>query len=258
MFTTYEEARAEAQRLANEAARQVPALAQRGACDWRLEHNPLTKRWTIGRLPQPENRYGFELRCEVVMPEINRFPQSTGATEMKGQAVVFSGAHTQRDRDNGSTDNWGTPRAFFDLLDAEFHFTLDPCADESNAKCAYFDEADDGLAQEWGENVCFVNFPYSGAKAWAKKIVEAAEGGATVVVLCAARTDTEWWQSIVSRSSEVRFVKGRLRFVPPGDRELKGESAGFPSSVIVLLPQCLQGDTGTFLTLWDVPLDQRR
>ena len=24
--------------------------------------------------------------------------------------------------------DWATPQAFFDALDAEFHFTLDPCA----------------------------------------------------------------------------------------------------------------------------------
>ena len=46
--------------------------------------------------------------------------------------------------------DWATPQAFFDQLDSEFHFTLDPCANESNHKCArYFTEADDGLKQ-WG------------------------------------------------------------------------------------------------------------
>lgn len=47
--------------------------------------------------------------------------------------------------------DWATPQAFFDLLDSEFHFTLDPCANESNHKCArFFTEADDGLKQPWG------------------------------------------------------------------------------------------------------------
>jgi len=48
--------------------------------------------------------------------------------------------------------DWATPQAFFDQLDSEFHFTLDPCASESNHKCVrYFTEADDGLKQPWGE-----------------------------------------------------------------------------------------------------------
>ena len=31
--------------------------------------------------------------------------------------------------------DWATPQAFFDQLDSEFHFTLDPCADHVNHKC---------------------------------------------------------------------------------------------------------------------------
>ena len=47
--------------------------------------------------------------------------------------------------------DWATPQDFFDQLDSEFHFTLDPCANESNHKCArYFTEADNGLKQSWG------------------------------------------------------------------------------------------------------------
>lgn len=47
--------------------------------------------------------------------------------------------------------DWATPQSFFNQLDSEFHFTLDPCANESNHKCdLYFTEADDGLKQPWG------------------------------------------------------------------------------------------------------------
>ena len=46
---------------------------------------------------------------------------------------------------------WATPQNFFDKLDDEFHFTLDPCADEFNHKCEkYFTEEDNGLEQCWG------------------------------------------------------------------------------------------------------------
>ena len=47
--------------------------------------------------------------------------------------------------------DWATPQAFFDMLDSEFHFTLDPCANESNHKCdRYFTEAENGLTKSWG------------------------------------------------------------------------------------------------------------
>jgi len=36
------------------------------------------------------------------------------------------------------TTEWGTPQAFFDTLNAEFHFTLDVCAQPGNAKCLHY------------------------------------------------------------------------------------------------------------------------
>lgn len=52
---------------------------------------------------------------------------------------------------SSKTDQWATPIDFFKKLDDEFHFTLDPCADESNHKCEkYFTKEDDGLSKNWG------------------------------------------------------------------------------------------------------------
>ena len=52
-----------------------------------------------------------------------------------------------------TTDLWNTPQAFFDELNAEFHFTLDPCANDDNHKCdKYYTEQQDGLLQDWGAN----------------------------------------------------------------------------------------------------------
>lgn len=46
---------------------------------------------------------------------------------------------------------WATPQDFFDKLNDEFHFTLDPCALPENAKCKkYYTPKDDGLQQNWG------------------------------------------------------------------------------------------------------------
>lgn len=52
---------------------------------------------------------------------------------------------------SSTTDQWVTPQWLFDKLDAEFHFTLDPCADETNHKCErYFTKGQDGLSKNWG------------------------------------------------------------------------------------------------------------
>jgi hypothetical protein len=43
------------------------------------------------------------------------------------------------------TDEWPTPQAFFTELNAEFKFTLDPCASATNAKCPIFFTPQTGL-----------------------------------------------------------------------------------------------------------------
>lgn len=126
------------------------------------------------------------------------------------------------------TDEWATPRYLFDVLDKEFHFDLDVCADESNHKCArFFTKEQDGLAQEW-KGTCWMNPPYGRMiGAWMRKAYEASRGGAVVVCLIPARTDTRWWSEYAMRASELRFISGRVKF---GDI---GVGAPFPSVIAI-------------------------
>lgn len=128
---------------------------------------------------------------------------------------------------SSATDLWSTPQAFYDKLDDEFHFTLDPCSTDANAKCEkYFTEADDGLSQSWDGERVFMNPPYGRVIGeWMKK---ASEAKSLVVCLVPARTDTRWWHDhVIDKGAEVRFIKGRLKF--GGSKN----SAPFPSAVIV-------------------------
>mgnify|MGYP001680652386 CR=1 FL=1 len=60
-----------------------------------------------------------------------------------------------------NTDLWATPQEFFDKLNQEFWFTLDPCATPENAKCKKFYTKDqDWLAQSRDNEVVFCNPPY--------------------------------------------------------------------------------------------------
>lgn len=52
---------------------------------------------------------------------------------------------------SSKTDNWATPQKYFDELNMEFGFNLDPCADDENHKCEkYFTIKENGLIQNWG------------------------------------------------------------------------------------------------------------
>lgn len=131
---------------------------------------------------------------------------------------------------SSKTNEWSTPQAFFDELDKEFNFTLDPCATHDNAKCEkYYTIEDDGLLQDWSNDVVFMNPPYGREiKHWVQKAYEESLKGATVVCLIPARTDTSYWHEyIFNKADDIRFIKGRLKF---GDGK---NSAPFPSAVIV-------------------------
>lgn len=59
------------------------------------------------------------------------------------------------------TDMRATPQDFFDNLNKEFRFTLDPCATPENAKCEkYFTVEDDGLSKSRDNENVFCNPPY--------------------------------------------------------------------------------------------------
>ena len=50
-----------------------------------------------------------------------------------------------------NSDEWATPDDFFEKLNKEFCFNLDPCASHENHKCnTYYTVDNDGLSQSWG------------------------------------------------------------------------------------------------------------
>jgi len=127
---------------------------------------------------------------------------------------------------SSTSGEWETPIELFQVLDAEFHFTLDACATPRNNKCPCF-YSQDALRLSWLGTV-FCNPPY-GREIWqwvAKGYNEALRG-AVVVMLLPARTDTAWWHSFVMKADEIRFIRGRLKF--SGHKN----SAPFPSCIVV-------------------------
>jgi len=134
---------------------------------------------------------------------------------------------------SSKSGTWSTPQGFFDRLNREFHFTLDPCASDTDTKCAkYYTEEDNGLVQDWGGETVFMNPPYGrDIKKWIRKAhEESKKPNTTVVCLIPARTDTKYWHDHVMSAKEIRFVKGRLKF---GDAK---NAAPFPSAVVIFYP----------------------
>ncbi|WP_278974893.1 DNA N-6-adenine-methyltransferase [Alistipes finegoldii] len=132
---------------------------------------------------------------------------------------------------SSKTDLWATPQDFYEKLNADFGFTLDPCATPENAKCAkFYTKEQDGLRQNWGGEIVFCNPPYGREiYDWVRKCYEEAQKPkTTVVMLIPARTDTCYFHKYIYRKArEIRFLKGRLKF---GNQ---ANSAPFPSMIVV-------------------------
>lgn len=126
---------------------------------------------------------------------------------------------------------WETPQWLFDKLDKEFHFTFDVCASANNTKCnKYWNVEQDALKHNWAANkeVYWMNPPYGReVGVWIEKAYNESLKGATVVCLIPSRTDTKYWHDYCMKASEIRFIKGRLKF---GDSK---NSAPFPSAIVI-------------------------
>lgn len=132
---------------------------------------------------------------------------------------------------SSKTDDWYTPNDFYEQLNKEFHFNLDPCANHENHKCdKYFTKEDNGLEKDWIGHTVFVNPPYGREiKDWVKKSYEESlKPNTTVVMLIPSRTDTQYFHDyIYHKASDIRFIRGRLKFGGCKD------PAPFPSMVVV-------------------------
>ena len=121
------------------------------------------------------------------------------------------------------TDNWQTPKWLYDELNSEFNFDFDPCP--LNSKF-------DGLQCDWGKSN-FVNPPYSNVKGFLQKAHKELENGnsETCVFLTFANTDTRWFHDYCYKKSELRFLKGRLKFLDENGNTKN--SAMRPSMIII-------------------------
>ena len=130
--------------------------------------------------------------------------------------------------------DWCTPQDFFNELNEEFGFVLDPAATEKTAKCKlYYTPETDGLSQSWNRGgAVFCNPPYGRSIGkWVQKAYEEAQAGTRIVLLIPARTDTSYFHDYIYGKAEIRFIRGRLRFTD--DDGNSSESAPFPSMLVI-------------------------
>lgn len=136
-----------------------------------------------------------------------------------------------KDRNLEHSDNWATPKEFYEKLNKEFKFDFDPCP--LNHDLTLWD----GLKIEWGQSN-FVNPPYSRKlkESFVKKAIEESKKGKICVMLLPVSTSTKLFHDYIQpNAKEIRFIKGRIRFLGFNTRgEYVTDKAPMHDSMIVI------------------------
>lgn len=118
----------------------------------------------------------------------------------------------------------------YEQLNKEFQFDYDPCPFD------YDETSDDGLTSKWGARN-YVNPPYVNLNEWLKKGYEEYKKDNLVVFLLPVFSDAKWFHEYVSKATELRFIKGRIRC---GDgSEHARFPAPFPSCLLIFIPKSM-------------------
>ena len=116
-----------------------------------------------------------------------------------------------KNRNLEHSDNWATPKDFYDKLNQEFNFDFDPCP----LNLGEITPENDGLLIEWG-NSNYINPPYSRElkEKFVIKAIEESKKGKLCVMLLPVSTSTKLFHDhILPNASDIRFVKGRIKFL---------------------------------------------
>ena len=120
------------------------------------------------------------------------------------------------------SDEWGTPTKHFLEWDKEFNFTLDPCGIKSRPLkkdmiTLDIRDGQDGLKHDWGGERVFVNPPYSNDNVhlWCRKCFWEKNNAELIILLIpASKGSSYYFHDYIYPFAEVRFICGRLKFVP--------------------------------------------
>ena len=138
-----------------------------------------------------------------------------------------------KNRNLKHSDNWATPKEFYDKLNVEFLFDFDPCPLNTNE----ITPDNDGLLIEWGKKN-YINPPYNRKlkEAFVIKAINESKKGNICVMLLPVSTSTKLFHNyILPNAKEIRFIKGRIKFIGINTKgELVNNKSPMHDSMIVI------------------------
>ena len=153
------------------------------------------------------------------------------------------------------TDDWSTPQALWDELDAKYAFGLDVAADAGSARCDYLgpDHPDparrdalrfDSWAPLAAGRTIWMNCPYKvpGIERWLRRALTTSRDGVTVVALLPASVGAKWWVAGVKPFGEIDYIEGRLSFGDvPGVAQFWSALVVYPAACPAVRPGASTG-----------------
>jgi len=140
-------------------------------------------------------------------------------------------------------DDWHTPQWLFDMLNAQYNFEFDCCADKDNKKCRLWHDNFVMVGNEEAgleEECCWMNPPFSKAETMFRHFFDTVGNG--VCIYRCDNLETALWQNIILKNATwVFFPKGRISYEGKA-----GKGSRFPSALIgfnVPEPNGLDGTT---------------
>ena len=114
--------------------------------------------------------------------------------------------------DGVTTNDYYTPKWLFDAMGLTFD--IDVAAPVQGIPWIpakrWFSQADDGLAQDWGGALVWMNPPFSNATPWVNKFMENANGMALLVV-----SRSKWFAELWDKADAIMATPYDLKFERP-------------------------------------------
>ena len=113
-----------------------------------------------------------------------------------------------------TTNDYYTPKWLFDSMGLEFD--IDVCAPVHGIPWIpakrWFSQIDDGLAQEWGGGLVWMNPPFSNVTPWVRKFIENNNGMALLVV-----SRSKWFAELWDKADAIMATQPELKFERPNE-----------------------------------------
>lgn len=134
-------------------------------------------------------------------------------------------------------DEWETPKELFELLNDQYVFSFDCCANKINRKYYYYSNNFEGCNYK-DLKMAWMNPPFSNALRMFKHFFKVVNRG--VAIYRCDNMETKIWQEVILKNASWIFIPlGRISY-----EGMEGKGSRFPSALIGLnvpKPKCLKG-----------------